>query len=601
MKFMGIIKIKYMRYCIVIAFIFFICLNYINAQAPKAFNYQAVVRDNDGKALINEDLSFRVRLLEGLLTETEVYAETHDVRTNKFGLVNLKIGDGTVESGSMDDLDWANNTYIIQIEIADLGSTDFQILGKSQLVAVPYAFYADRAGNVFSGDYNDLVNSPNLSDTSMYLKNETDPVFEGSTAFDISESDIDNWNAKSDFSGDYVDLNNAPDLSDTALYLKSEADPVFVSSVANGIKGIDTANWNAKSDFSGDYNDLLNSPNLSDTANYLKLESDPLFASSVAQAINQADTAEWNNKSDFSGDYNDLVNAPDLSDTSSYLKNENDPVFTGSLAYGISASDTMNWNNKLSVETDGSITNELQQLTLENDSLKISNGNGVSIDSMRISPWNITGNHIYYDAGNVGIGETNPDALLHIVGSGTYTSSIIINRPTNSMADNIGMQSYVNPPSNSSYNTTGLLGVAPSGVGFSWGVRGLAQTATPTSSGRAYGVTGTASNATNGYNFGIHGNLFGSNDGAAVFGRVGTVSDFVSNGQWAGYFLGKVYIQDNLGIGTTLPQRSLHVNDVLRLEPRSTAPSSPSEGDMYMDSSDHTLKVYDGTLWQNCW
>ena len=56
-----------------------------------------------------------------------------------------------------------------------------------------------------------------------------------------------------------------------------------------------------------------------------------------------------------------------------------------------------------------------------------------------------------------------------------------------------------------------------------------------------------------------------------------------------------------VGIGTATPQRTLHVKDVMRLEPRATAPTSPAEGDMYMDSATHKLKVYDGTTWQNCW
>ena len=56
-----------------------------------------------------------------------------------------------------------------------------------------------------------------------------------------------------------------------------------------------------------------------------------------------------------------------------------------------------------------------------------------------------------------------------------------------------------------------------------------------------------------------------------------------------------------LGIGITEPQRTLHVKDVIRLEPRSYPPSNPSEGDMYMDSNDHKLKVFNGTEWKSCW
>jgi trimeric autotransporter adhesin len=43
------------------------------------------------------------------------------------------------------------------------------------------------------------------------------------------------------------------------------------------------------------------------------------------------------------------------------------------------------------------------------------------------------------------------------------------------------------------------------------------------------------------------------------------------------------------------------VRDALILEPRSTAPASPSKGMMYFDSNDNKLKVYDGTIWHSLW
>ena len=59
----------------------------------------------------------------------------------------------------------------------------------------------------------------------------------------------------------------------------------------------------------------------------------------------------------------------------------------------------------------------------------------------------------------------------------------------------------------------------------------------------------------------------------------------------------------NIGLNTTTPARTLHVNAVMRLEPIPTtsAPSSPAKGDMYFDSTINKLRVYDGTTWQNCW
>jgi hypothetical protein len=55
----------------------------------------------------------------------------------------------------------------------------------------------------------------------------------------------------------------------------------------------------------------------------------------------------------------------------------------------------------------------------------------------------------------------------------------------------------------------------------------------------------------------------------------------------------------NVGIGTTNPKRKLHVNDVMRLEPRSSAPANPGEGDIYYDAILKKLRYYNGTNWIN--
>lgn len=59
--------------------------------------------------------------------------------------------------------------------------------------------------------------------------------------------------------------------------------------------------------------------------------------------------------------------------------------------------------------------------------------------------------------------------------------------------------------------------------------------------------------------------------------------------------------QGNVGINVDTPQRNLHVKDVIRLEPRNQPPGNPVEGDMYFDGIMKKLRVFDGTLWQNCW
>ena len=103
--------------------------------------------------------------------------------------------------------------------------------------------------------------------------------------------------------------------------------------------------------------------------------------------------------------------------------------------------------------------------------------------------------------------------------------------------------------------------------------------------GNNYGVYGWATNPSSGDNFGVYGRALNAGTGEA----------------YAGYFDGNVFASGDVGIGISNPARKLHVSDTMRLEPRATAPSSPSEGDMYMSSTTHKLMVYDGTTWQACW
>jgi hypothetical protein len=56
----------------------------------------------------------------------------------------------------------------------------------------------------------------------------------------------------------------------------------------------------------------------------------------------------------------------------------------------------------------------------------------------------------------------------------------------------------------------------------------------------------------------------------------------------------------NFGIGLW-PERRLHVNGAMRLQPLNVAPSSPSKGDIYFDNIINKLRVFDGNTWQNCW
>ncbi len=117
------------------------------AQTPQVFKYQTVVRDAAGGVYANRIVSFRISILRDNPTGTSVYAETHNTTTNDFGIVNLNIGSGSVVLGSFGAIDWGTHEYFVKTEIDMLGGTDFQFMGTSQLLSVPYALFAGKSAN----------------------------------------------------------------------------------------------------------------------------------------------------------------------------------------------------------------------------------------------------------------------------------------------------------------------------------------------------------------------------------------------------------------------------------------------------------------------
>jgi hypothetical protein len=112
------------------------------AQVPEAFNYQAVVRNNAGEVVADQNVSFKISILQDSPSGTVVYAESHSITTNGFGLATLKIGDGTVLDGVFSPAGWGLNSHFLKIEFDPAGGVAFTHLGTSQLLAVPYAFHA---------------------------------------------------------------------------------------------------------------------------------------------------------------------------------------------------------------------------------------------------------------------------------------------------------------------------------------------------------------------------------------------------------------------------------------------------------------------------
>lgn len=111
--------------------------SFIYAQAPKAFNYQAVIRDGSGNLITSGLIELKFTIRTGTSTGTVQYQETISVAPNQFGLVNHAVGTGVVVTGTMAGVTWSSGDKFLQVEVnTGSGLVD---LGTQQLVSVPYA------------------------------------------------------------------------------------------------------------------------------------------------------------------------------------------------------------------------------------------------------------------------------------------------------------------------------------------------------------------------------------------------------------------------------------------------------------------------------
>jgi hypothetical protein len=160
------------------------------------------------------------------------------------GLSDLSL---TINPAGINSLSYNNTTGVFQFT-------------PTSLVGLASEGYVDTLVSIstFSGDYNDLSNTPSIP----------------SIAGLASEGYVDNLVAISTFSGDYNDLSNQPSIpSITGLASEGYVD-----------------NLVAISTFSGDYNDLLNQPSI---PSIVGLASEGYVDAAIAE-IPASDVSYWN-------------------------------------------------------------------------------------------------------------------------------------------------------------------------------------------------------------------------------------------------------------------------------------------------------------------
>lgn len=128
---------------------FWVLTTQLQAQTiPLGIPYQAVLRDSN-ELLVDQDLTLSFELLQDGLP---VYLESHQVRSNGYGLVVAVIGQGEAAIGRFSDLDWSRGDVSVKVQAEWESVKD---LGEFPLWSTAYSFYSDRSGYSESSAYSD--------------------------------------------------------------------------------------------------------------------------------------------------------------------------------------------------------------------------------------------------------------------------------------------------------------------------------------------------------------------------------------------------------------------------------------------------------------
>lgn len=136
-----------MRYYLLLLFVF--VSFFVKSQAPQSINYQAIARDAGGN-LVTTAIGIKFQIFQGSVGGTLIYEETNTATPSSAGVFNVGIGLGAPVIGTFSSIAWGSGPYFLQVSIDPAGGTSYSSVGSAQLVSVPYALFAEKAGNASS-------------------------------------------------------------------------------------------------------------------------------------------------------------------------------------------------------------------------------------------------------------------------------------------------------------------------------------------------------------------------------------------------------------------------------------------------------------------
>jgi len=369
-------------------------------QVPQAFRYQTMVRDGLGIAIVNRIVSIKISILKDEPNSAGIYSENHKIATNDYGMVNLSVGAGSAITGNFATIDWSTGTFFIKIDLDITGGNNYQFMGTTQLLSVPYALYAERA-NISNADTSSNNELQVLSQNGLQVS-----LSQGGGAINIADNDNDSENEIQSISktGNNITLskNGGSVVDSDNQQLTANGNQLTISN-GNTVTLQDNVN-------DADADPLNEIQQITKTGNTINLNKN---GGSVLDSDNQTISIEGNQLLISNGNSVVLSGNIDLdADPTNELQLLNINADTVSISKGNSIllprnldNDSINelQNLKINGDTiaiskgnsvilpenkDNDPLNELQSLTYRNDTLFLSKGNFVKIGIKNLLPEN---------------------------------------------------------------------------------------------------------------------------------------------------------------------------------------------------------------------
>lgn len=189
------------------------------AQTPEKLSYQAVLRNNSNELIVSSAVSIKIIIRQGGVNGEIVYEEKHNVTTNANGLVTLQIGTGSDKIGDFSTIDWSKGMYFTETQLNMNESTNYDIIGISQLLSVPYALHSKTAETVINAPKQERARIISFTSSRTVLSGDINNTIECTTSailklpLNFSEMEIGDTINLEAHNGAILTINASPGVS----------------------------------------------------------------------------------------------------------------------------------------------------------------------------------------------------------------------------------------------------------------------------------------------------------------------------------------------------------------------------------------------------